>query len=119
MEISVEFASVLAQIMPTFLLVALFERFVRGSSNAPRPGFVARRLSALGRYVVALGCFTVFVTSLVIVATGEAVTGGTAIALWILIGSLVVVLWFAVDVWYAGLKSRANEDDPGDPEGAG
>jgi len=118
MTVSVEFASVLAQVAPVFLLMLLFERMYFGrAERSARYRFVT--FGHVVRYASAMLCFLVFATGLLIVGLGRPVTGWVGAVIFGIIGVLVVMLWATLHLSLDALRERALEDLDADTESDG
>lgn len=108
MEISVQLASVLAQVMPVFLILLLFERFVLVEPH-PEHREQAVWIGHLLRYVAGMLTLIVFVSSLIVVGAGETLVGWPAD---VLVGALVVLgilLLVTVHMTLETMREKAQE----------
>lgn len=117
MTVSVDLASVLAQVAPVFLLMLLFERIYLGRSTPDaRSRFVATGHAV--RYIATMLCFLVFVISLVVVGAGSPLTGWVASVFIGIMIALVVALWATIHLSLNAMRERALEqlanEGPGD-----
>ncbi|MBL5975339.1 MAG: hypothetical protein D3X82_16725 [Candidatus Leucobacter sulfamidivorax] len=115
MEISVDFAAVLAQVMPVFLILLLIERIVLVEpARAYRSRAIA--IGHLLRYIASMLTLLVFLSSLIIVGTGEASTGWPATAIVAMLAVLAVLLFATVHMALRTIYEKAHQQARQHPE---
>lgn len=117
MTVTVGFASLMAQVVPVFLLMLLFERLYFGRVEARDRGRVVLT-GHLVRYLAVMGCFLVFALSLVIVFFDIPMGGLIAWTYVVTIALLVVLLWGAlIGTLDASYRDSAEQLEHPDPRG--
>lgn len=93
-----------------FLLMLLLERIYLGTPvPTSRRSFI--ETGYLIRYVATMLCFSVFSISLVVVASGQPLTGPIAVIFMVFIAVLVFMLWSTVIVVVNAMRDRALGDE--------